>query len=390
MRLFCRPFPLVAPLAWLVAMVAAGCRPSSAVEDDTEVRTEPVSAAAAPPEQPVILLTGFEPFGAGRPPNASWEGIAGLDGRTWKEYRLASRRLRVIWGAPMEQLEQAISEVRPAAVFAFGQGLPGAMALETRASNQRGNERDNRGDLPPGPTVVPGGPDVLRATADCDRLARALRGQGYPVRVSTDAGRYLCEETLYALEHLKAKRGLPFVLFCHVPPLDSAIGSQKITAEYVRRFVLDLLEAWHATSADTPTRAAAKQPPADDPRVAEVEELIRRYFRTWSNQDLKGYGECFMPGACVQFIGPNGQLEHSDLAPFLASQAECHRVAPHRMIETPQTIDIRIEARLARAVVYWKLSAGPRTEFGYDHFTLMKHRGQWRIVNLVFYGTKPE
>jgi hypothetical protein len=290
----------------------------------------------------------------------------------------------------MEQLEQAISELRPAAVFAFGQGSPGAVALETRASNQRGHGRDNRGDLPQSPVVVPGGPDILQATADCDRLARALREKGYPVQVSTDAGRYLCEETLYALEHLKAKRQLRFVLFCHVPPLDSVIGSEKVTAGYVRQFVLDVLDAWHAANDGKPFSTADKDPPPNDPRVAEVEELVRRYFRTWSNQDLKGYGECFMPGACVQFIGPNGQLEHSDLAPFLASQAECHRVAPHRMIETPQTIEIRIEARLARAVVYWKLTAGPRAEFGYDHFTLMKHRGEWRIVNLVFYGTKPE
>ena len=35
---------------------------------------------------------------------------------------------------------------------------------------------------------------------------------------------------------------------------------------------------------------------------------------------------------------------------------------------------------------HWKLTAGKRVEYGYDHFTLMKQDGQWRIVNLVFYG----
>ena len=34
-------------------------------------------------------------------------------------------------------------------------------------------------------------------------------------------------------------------------------------------------------------------------------------------------------------------------------------------------------AKLARAIVYWKLTAGPRVEYGYDHFTLMKNRGKW-------------
>ena len=51
-------------------------------------------------------------------------------------------------------------------------------------------------------------------------------------------------------------------------------------------------------------------------------------------------------------------------------------------------MDIRFESKLARVVVYWKLTAGPKTEYGYDHFTLMKHEGRWRIVNLVFYVTK--
>jgi ABC-type transporter MlaC component len=38
--------------------------------------------------------------------------------------------------------------------------------------------------------------------------------------------------------------------------------------------------------------------------------------------------------------------------------------------------------------VYWKLTAGPRLQYGYDHFTLMKQNGEWKIVNLVFYGVK--
>ncbi|MFM7919354.1 MAG: nuclear transport factor 2 family protein [Planctomycetaceae bacterium] len=29
-------------------------------------------------------------------------------------------------------------------------------------------------------------------------------------------------------------------------------------------------------------------------------------------------------------------------------------------------------------------------QYGYDHFTLMKQKGSWKIVNLVFYGTSPE
>jgi hypothetical protein len=50
-------------------------------------------------------------------------------------------------------------------------------------------------------------------------------------------------------------------------------------------------------------------------------------------------------------------------------------------------MDIRFEGKLARAAVFWKLTAGQRTETGYDHFLLMKSQGAWRIINLTFYSS---
>jgi hypothetical protein len=125
-----------------------------------------------------------------------------------------------------------------------------------------------------------------------------------------------------------------------------------------------------------------------DPREREVEQLIQRYFRTWSDQDMEGYAATFMDNACVQFLDAEGRLTTFSLAPFLAGQRDAHRTARHRQIEVPVSTDIRFEAELARAVVYWKLTAGPRTHYGYDHFTLVKSGGQWRIANLLFYVTR--
>jgi len=125
----------------------------------------------------------------------------------------------------------------------------------------------------------------------------------------------------------------------------------------------------------------------DDPRNKEVETFIRRYFRTWSSQDLKGYGECFLNSSSIQFIDPQGKVELSSLPTFLASQGEFMRRG-ERATEAPVSIDIRFESKLARAIVYWKLTSGSREVFGYDHFTLLKQNGEWGIVNLVFYETK--
>ncbi len=135
------------------------------------------------------------------------------------------------------------------------------------------------------------------------------------------------------------------------------------------------------------TISPAADPAPKDAGKDEVQQLIDRYFRSWSNQDLQRYGECFMPQAAIQLIAENGQLTTVPLAPFLKSQQEAHRNAANRMTETPESVEIRFDANLAHALVHWKLVDGQRTEYGYDHFTLMRADGKWRIANLIFYTT---
>jgi hypothetical protein len=197
---------------------------------------------------------------------------------------------------------------------------------------------------------------------------------------------------LYSLEYVKStKQPNTSVLFCHVPPLDSRIWDDKITPEYVQQFVQEMLETWHTIYQEEapadgakPNGETKKDPRARDTK--EIKEFIGRYFRTWSEQDMKGYDACFLPDASIQHIGSRGRLSTYSRPDFIESQREYHRTSPHKTTEVAETVDIRFEERLARVVVYWKLTAGPRTSRGYDHFTLMRHEGSWRIVNLVFYG----
>jgi hypothetical protein len=111
----------------------------------------PLDKTAA--KRPVILLTGFEPFGKGRPPNSSWEGIKQLDGTEWNGYQLVSKQIPVVWGAPLDHLQRLIFQYEPVAIFSFGQGGKGAFALEGRASNVRNGKTDNRGQTPRTPTI---------------------------------------------------------------------------------------------------------------------------------------------------------------------------------------------------------------------------------------------
>ncbi len=348
--------------------------------------------AVEPSDAPVILLTGFQPFGPGRPPNPSWEGIKDLDGREWRGYRLACREMPVDWGAPLVHLSKWIDELKPVAVFSFGQG-GSQFAIETRARNARGGGADNRGQRPDAPLIADGGPEELTATIDAKALAAKLEQAGFPVRISTNAGQYLCEEALYSLEYLKAEQGFAgSVMFCHVPPLGQLPDNSVADVTYVQKFVDTLLGAW-ADAQERPatvqsTTTAIQRQEAADPREAAVRELIERYFRTWSAQDIDRYGQCFMPQAAIQLIDASGRLTTMPLRQFLESQRASHRSSPDPMTETPETIEVKFEGALARVIVYWKLVAGEREEYGYDHFTLMPAGGGWRIANLIFYATE--
>jgi hypothetical protein len=216
----------------------------------------------------------------------------------------------------------------------------------------------------------------LNATIDARRMAERLSATGFPTKVSNDAGGYLCEETLYCLEHLRRTTGDQIsVMFCHVPPLDTKVGSNTVDAKYVQNFVTAALGEWRSIALESKSDMAA------------AEALIRRYFKVWSDQDMKEYGNCFSKHASIHAINDDGSINLSPLRPFVDGQTRAHKNATSRMVEVPEEITIRREGRLMRAVVYWKLTAENRVQVGYDHFTLCKESGQWKILNLVFYGT---
>lgn len=368
----------------------------------------PAFGAAAPSEGdlPVILLTGFEPFGKKKPPNPSWEAIKKLDGQEWKGHKLVARRLPVVWGTPLKELESWVAEYKPVAVISLGQGREGGFAIESWAYNRRAADaKDNLDAKPSTADVVAGGPTRFDATIDSLKLAKRLAEKGYKVDVSTNAGRYLCEETLYSLEYLKSADRIDGpVLFCHVPPLGSKLSrTKRVTEDYVERFAKDLLETWRdadgrqdarpaepAALAAVGAAAGAAQPsPAPTPsaREREVKTFIEHYFKCWSDQDMDAYDDCFMTDACIQYVDDKGQLFTTPRQRFVASQREVHRRSPVRSVEVPETIEIRFEQKIARVVAYWRLNAGSRVQKGYDHFTLIQERGKWRIVNLLFYAT---
>jgi pyroglutamyl-peptidase len=165
-----------------------------------------------------ILITGFTPFD-GRLVNASWIAAASLEGSG-----INTMQIPVIWGAASALLESACHEICPEIIISLGEGREGWFDIETRASNTRKERPDNNNRLPTGTPISQDGPASRKIGIDMGFLQRVLTGAGYPVRLSSDAGQFLCEEALYTLIKLQASHTqLRLVVFCHVPPYGTQV-----------------------------------------------------------------------------------------------------------------------------------------------------------------------
>jgi hypothetical protein len=76
-----------------------------------------------------------------------------------------------------------------------------------------------------------------------------------------------------------------------------------------------------------------------DPRRADVEGRIERYFDTWSKQDMGGYADLFHPQASIVYLGDSGPVRMA-LEPFLAEQREAHRRSPAPLSEKAEKVEV--------------------------------------------------
>lgn len=176
--------------------------------------------------RPVLLVTGFGPF-PGVPFNISavlCENIATI----MKNYRaeLHSVVLPTHWRDGPAIAAAKIREMKPDAVVHFGVSrAAGGFQFETRAYNQCAVTADCTGKSAQSFYFRRGGPPLLQATLPVTSLIRRLRLRGLPAQISRDAGRYLCNATLYNSlheAHLTPEHARPLVGFVHIPALPAA------------------------------------------------------------------------------------------------------------------------------------------------------------------------
>ncbi len=194
---------------------------------------------------PLVLITGFGPFEKRRF-NPSRVIAAELERETPRGVRVRSIELPVSFhGAPreVERFVERHAKSKPVLLLGLGVQKKNWFRFETRARGVYTTRRsDNDGTV--GAAIGAGVGRALRTKVDVRALAKLLGAAGAEdVRISTDAGGYVCERTYHALLTAGEKHGIP-AAFLHIPPA----AFMRSTTQ--TRLIRALLEAWSAANAN--------------------------------------------------------------------------------------------------------------------------------------------
>lgn len=201
---------------------------------DTEepgVRAEPAATESVRlVAEPVILVTGFEPFGA-HTVNPSQELAKILDGRRIGNCAVATAVLPVHHREASRHVSVLLGELAPIAVIHLGLADGRSrLALERVGLNVMDYRiPDNAGYRAEGEPCVPESPAAYFATLPLPEILAAMTAEGIPAYVSNTAGTFLCNQTLYATLHEIAMREQTTrVGFIHLPLLPAMVAASGL------------------------------------------------------------------------------------------------------------------------------------------------------------------
>src|SRR6266852_2685030 len=204
-----------------------------------------------------IVVTGFEPYG-GRRVNPAAEVAKALDGSVVDGFAVIGRILPVSQRGLRERLEALLTELRPAVVVSLGLAPGEAMIrLERFGLNLLDFEiADNDGARLADAPIEANGGVAVRASLPLRAIERALLESGIPARLSSTAGTFLCNATLYSLMRLLEVRP-PAALggFIHLPYLPAQVA--QLLADGKRDGRLELAHRSDTASMDLATQLCA-------------------------------------------------------------------------------------------------------------------------------------
>ena len=176
---------------------------------------------------PIILVTGFEPFG-GDTVNPSRELAKAVDGRRVGACAVRGAVLPVEHRIAREMIASHLVAPELLAVLHLGLASGRArIALEQVAVNAMDYAiPDAQGAVIVGEPCVARGPDAYFSTLPNRAILSALGQEALPAYLSYTAGTYLCNQTLYWTLHEIARHRLAIQAgLMHVPLLPSMVAA---------------------------------------------------------------------------------------------------------------------------------------------------------------------
>jgi len=188
-----------------------------------------------------IVVTGFEPYG-GRRINPAAEVAKALDGEQIEGFPVVGAILPVSQRSLRDRLEELLTELRPSIVISLGLA-PGEpmIRLERFGLNLLDFEiADNDGARLADAPIEANGVTGVRASLPLRAIERALLDAGIPARLSSSAGTFLCNATLYSLMRILEER-FPAMLggFIHLPYLPEQVAQLLVDGKRDRRLEMN-------------------------------------------------------------------------------------------------------------------------------------------------------
>ena len=121
---------------------------------------------------------------------------------------------------------------------------------------------------------------------------------------------------------------------------------------------------------------------------------LEAYYRDFSNRNWPAFASHFWPGTSITTVWqPPGEPEPRVVPTTVEAFVEQAHLGPgSREIFEERMLEAQIDARgnIAHAWVRYRARFGDSTNLmeweGTDVFSLLRHRGEWRIASLVFAG----
>ena len=181
-----------------------------------------ILCAAESPER-VVLVTGFEPFGGNdiNPSQLIAENISGriIDGAT-----VVGIVVPVIYGGSVDVITEAIETYDPCVVISIGMGagLSKIQVEKVGINIKSAKIPDNEGNIVLFRRIAFFGPFIRLSSLPVRQIVNEMKNANISVKISFNAGTFICNEVLYGVLRHIAKNDLSTKFgFIHVPLLSS-------------------------------------------------------------------------------------------------------------------------------------------------------------------------